>query len=89
MRKNYIACVMAAVLLILTGSISAYSEQASFEQMVSEWNSKNPELQIKDISSDVKDYVNSLPQNIQLELYKRDTPDQRKQFTRMGAAPFL
>ncbi|MDF2921336.1 MAG: hypothetical protein K0R57_250 [Paenibacillaceae bacterium] len=67
----------------------AWHDIPALEAAILDWEAVNqdPALSVQTISEENLSFFRSLPQNVDIELYKRKIPDQRTQFTRQGVAP--
>lgn len=74
----------AVLLLSMCGAyVNVYAEdpmEARLEAAVAEWNSQNKgtEYEVKTVDPEIRDYIKSLPDNVEISLYKREIPDVTK-----------
>ncbi len=85
MRKRILSTLL--ILCMSLTNLPALADngmEAKLNSAVSSWNAQNrgTEFEITQIPDDIKEYVKSLPSDVELELYKRDIPDVTKHMMR-------
>ncbi|XEC95699.1 hypothetical protein AB6A23_03745 [Paenibacillus tarimensis] len=95
MFKKALLQVMVLIVILFQLPVGASKMDESsgaygqLQNAADQWNVQNTsyKVDLSNLSQTIKDYVRSLPSGVQIQLYKRQIPDQRKQFTRMGTSP--
>ena len=82
--------IISALLVVTfsTGWVNVLADNGMGQKLddaVAKWNSQNrgTAYEIKEIDKETREYIESLPSNVELEIYKREIPDQTKSMFRL------